>query len=165
MTQVSNWPSQGYSQAPDFLFRGERDPANVLPATAYRISDLELASRLSFFLWSSIPDGELLDIGARAKFTNPAVLEEQVRRMLSDARSKALVKNFAGQWLYLRNVRNVSPDPNVFPDFDENLREAFQRETEIFIESQLREDRSVLELLTAELHVSQRTPGAALWNS
>ena len=134
---------------PDFLFRGERDPANVLPATAYRISDLELASRLSFFLWSSIPDGELLDIGARAKFTNPAVLEEQVRRMLSDARSKALVKNFAGQWLYLRNVRNVSPDPNVFPDFDENLREAFQRETEIFIESQLREDRSVLELLTA----------------
>ena len=135
--------------SPEFLFRIERDPANVAPDTAYRISDLELASRLSFFLWSSIPDDQLLDLAAAGKLKDPAVLEQQVRRMLEDSRSKALVSNFAGQWLYLRNMRSAMPDPDVFPSFDENLREAFQRETELFFQSMLREDRSVLDLLNA----------------
>ena len=135
---------------PDFLFRIERDPPHVASSTTYRISDLELASRLSFFLWSSIPDDELLEVAARGKLNDPKVLGEQVRRMLADARSKTLVDNFTGQWLVLRNLRSVSPDPNVFPDFDENLRAAFQRETELFVDSVLREDRSVVELLTAD---------------
>ena len=134
---------------PEFLFRIERDPANLAPGAAHRISDLELASRLSFFLWSSIPDDALLDLAERGKLKDPAVLEQQVRRMLADARSKALVDNFAGQWLYLRNMRLVAPDGEEFPDFDENLREAFRRETELFFESILREDRSVLDLLRA----------------
>jgi hypothetical protein len=138
--------------SPEFLFRIERDPvpqSGMAPDTAYRISDLELASRLSFFLWSSIPDDELLGLAERGRLKDPAVLEQQVQRMLADSRSKALVSNFAGQWLYLRNVRAVFPDPQAFPDFDENLREAFQRETELFFESTLREDRSVLDLLDA----------------
>ncbi len=135
---------------PEFLFRIERDPANVAPGAAYPISDLELASRLSFFLWSTIPDDELLDLAENGRLKDPAVLEQQVRRMLADSRSKALVSNFAGQWLYLRNVRAVSPDPEVFPYFDDNLREAFWRETELFFESILREDRSVLDLLNAD---------------
>ena len=135
--------------SPDFLIRIERDPPNAASDTAYRISDLELASRLSFFLWSSIPDDELLNLAERGKLKDPVVLEQQVRRMLGDARSKALISNFAGQWLYLRNLRMVSPDPKAFPDFDENLREAFQQETELYFENMLREDRSVLELLTA----------------
>ena len=134
---------------PDFLFRIEADPPNVAPGTPYRLSDLELASRLSFFLWSSIPDDELLDLAVRGKLSEPAVLEQQVQRLLADARSKALVDNFAGQWLELRNLRNAVRDRDLFPEFDENLREAFQRETELFIESQLREDRSVVELLDA----------------
>jgi hypothetical protein len=136
--------------SPEFLFRVERDPANVAPNTPYRISDLELASRLSFFLWSSIPDDELLDMARRGKLKNPAVLEAQVRRMLADPRSQQLVTNFAGQWLYLRNLPTVTPDPPTFPDFDESLRRGFLRETELFVESILREDRSVLELLTAD---------------
>jgi hypothetical protein len=135
---------------PDFLFRIEQDPENVPPATAYRLSDLDLASRLSFFLWSSIPDDELLDLAARGKLKHPKVLGQQVRRMIADARSKALVDNFAGQWLVLRNVRDVFPDPSVFADFDENLREAFRRETELFLESQLRGDRSVVDVLNAD---------------
>jgi hypothetical protein len=134
---------------PDFLFRVEREPADVAPATVYRINGFELASRLSFFLWSSIPDEQLLDPGTRTRLTEPAILEEQVYRMLSDTRSRALVKNFAAQWLYLRNLRDVAVDPIAFPEFDENLRDAFQQETELFIESQLRDDRSVLDLLTA----------------
>lgn len=134
---------------PEFLFRIERDPANVAPTTPYRISDLEMASRISFFLWSSIPDDELLTLAASGKLNDPAVLERQVRRMLIDPRSKALVSNFFGQWLYLRNVGSVLPDAEEFPDFDENLREAFQRETELFLESQLRENRSALGLLDA----------------
>ena len=134
---------------PNFLFRIERDPANVAPGRAYRLSDLELASRLSFFLWSSIPDEELLDIAARGELTDPKVLERQVRRMLGDARSQALVDNFFSQWLSLRDLLGVAPDPNVFPDFDDNLREALRRETELFVESQFREDRSVVELLSA----------------
>ena len=134
---------------PEFLFRIEHDPANVSPNTAYQISDVELASRLSFFLWSSIPDDQLLALAEQGKLKDPAVLERQVRRMLIDPRSKALVDNFAGQWLYIRNIRQVSPDPNAFPDFDDELRQAFEKETELFFESNLREDRPVLDLLNA----------------
>ena len=136
--------------SPEFLFRIEHDPANMTPGSAYRISDLELASRLSFFLWSSIPDDELLGLATEGKLKDPAVLEHQVRRMLVDSRSKALVSNFAGQWLYLRNVRSASPDLGEYPEFDENLRDAFQQETGLFFESMLREDRSVLALLDAD---------------
>jgi hypothetical protein len=135
---------------PDFLFRTERDPEGATPGTVHRLSDVELASRLSFFLWSSIPDEELLEVAIRGKLKDAATLDKQVRRLLADPRSKALVDNFAGQWLVVRNVRNVTPDPDLFPDFDENLREAFQQETELFVESQLRENRSVPELLTAD---------------
>jgi hypothetical protein len=134
---------------PSFLFRVEQDPPNVGPNTIYRISDLELASRLSFFLWSSLPDAELLDAAERGALKVPAVLDGQVRRMLADSRATALVDNFAGQWLLLRNLRNAKPTPDTFPDFDESLRESLQRETELFLGSQLREDRGVVELLTA----------------
>jgi len=135
---------------PEFLFRIESQPTGVTPATAYRVTDVELASRLSFFLWSSIPDDELLVLAERGTLSEPDVLRRQVRRMLTDPRSSALVENFAGQWLYLRNLRSVAPDPDAFPEFDDNLREAFVRETELFVESQLREDRNVVELLTAD---------------
>jgi hypothetical protein len=135
--------------SPKFLFRVERDPVNVRPAAPYRITDLDLASRLSFFLWSSIPDDELLDLAVRGRLSDPAVLEQQVGRMLADRRSEALVHNFAGQWLWQRNLRTAAPNATVFPDFDDNLREAFQRETERFLDSQVREDRSVLDLLRA----------------
>ncbi len=135
---------------PEFLFRIERDPADVAPGGSYEISDLELASRLSFFLWSSIPDDELRNVATRGQLSDPGVLERQVRRMLDDARATALVDNFAGQWLSLRSVEGLAPDPNLFPGFDENLREALRRETELFVESQLREDRSVVELLGAD---------------
>ena len=135
---------------PEFLFRIERDPTGVAPGAPYRLTDLELASRLSFFLWSSIPDEELLDLAERGRLSAPGVLEGQVRRMLADARASALVDNFAGQWLSLRSVEGIAPDPNLFPGFDENLREALRRETELFFESQLREDRSVVELLSAD---------------
>jgi len=135
--------------SPEFLFRVEQDAAGVAPDTAYRISDLELASRLSFFLWSSIPDDELLDAAVKGKLRTPAVLEQQVRRMLADSRSRALVNNFAEQWLYLRNLDSTSPDMRIFPDFDDNLRQAFRQETELFFESIMREDRSVLDLLRA----------------
>jgi hypothetical protein len=135
--------------SPKFLFRVERDPANVAPGTPYRVSDLELASRLSFFLWSSIPDDALLDLASRGRLKDPATLDRQVRRMLADTRSSALVDNFASQWLVLRNVRDVTPDPDVFPDFDENLRGAFQRETQLFIASQIADDRSLVELVSA----------------
>jgi hypothetical protein len=134
---------------PDFLFRIERDPARLAAGTAYQISDLELASRLSFFLWSSIPDDPLLDVARRGKLREPAMLEEQVRRMLRDPRSNALTENFAGQWLYLRNMRTAHPDPETFPEFDDSLREALQRETELFVDSQIHGDRSVPELLSA----------------
>ena len=134
---------------PNFLFRIERDPANQAAGAAYRISDLELASRLSFFLWSSIPDDELLGLAIRQRLRDPAVLVQQVRRMLADRRSQALVENFAGQWLQLRNINGVSPNKRLYPEFDELLRLAFRRETELFIESTVREDRSVLELFDA----------------
>lgn len=134
---------------PEFLFRVERDPATGTSGAAHPLSDLELASRLSFFLWSSIPDDELLDVAAGGRLRAPGVLTRQVQRMLADDRSRTLVTNFAAQWLHLRNMRAVAPDLVEFPDFDDDLREAFQRETELFIESQLREDRSVVDLLSA----------------
>ena len=136
--------------SPEFLFRVERDPVGVPADTAYPIGDLELASRLSFFLWSSIPDDQLLDLAIAGKLHDPAVLEGQVRRMLADARSSALVNNFAAQWLHLRNLDSVAPDMRLFPDFDDNLRQAFRRETELLVDSVLREDRSVLDLLRAD---------------
>jgi hypothetical protein len=135
--------------SPKFVFRVERDPG--LPAGAtYRITGAELASRLSFFLWSSIPDDELLDVAASGRLRQPAVLERQVRRMLADPRADALVENFAGQWLHVRNVRSSTPDKNLFPDFDDNLRQAFERELELFVGSIIREDRSALDLLDAD---------------
>jgi cytochrome c551/c552 len=132
---------------PRFIFRFEREPENVPSGSVYRISDFELASRLSFFLWSSIPDDELLKVAGQGKLHDPAVLEEQTRRMLADPRSEALVSNFAGQWLYLREIKNARPQAK---DFDENLREAFRRETELFFDSIIRDDRSVLDFLTAD---------------
>ena len=135
---------------PEFLFRIEQDPAGAAPGEPYRISDLELASRLSFFLWSSIPDDELLDAAARGALRDEGVLAAQVKRMLADPKADALVDNFAGQWLFLRNMRSVKPDPVAFPEFDGNLREAFTRETELWFESQIKEDRSVIEVLTSE---------------
>ncbi|HZI81004.1 MAG TPA: DUF1592 domain-containing protein, partial [Vicinamibacterales bacterium] len=131
------------------LFRIEREPANVVAGTAYRVSDLELASRLSFFIWSSIPDDELLDAAAAGRLKDPKVLEQQVRRMLADPRSESLVTNFAAQWLYLRDIASKQPDEILFADFDETLRTAMQRETELFIGSVFRENRSVLDLLRA----------------
>ena len=136
--------------SPRFAFRVERDPDSVTPGTPYRVSDVELASRLSFFLWSSIPDDTLLDLASRGRLKDPAVLEQQIRRMLADPRSSALVDNFAGQWLHLRNVRSVLPNSDEFPDFDDNLRQAFRRETELLFESIIREDRNVLDLLRAD---------------
>ncbi len=135
--------------SPHFLFRIEQDPAGLAPNTAYRISDLELASRLSFFLWSSIPDDELLDAAIRGELKKPAVLEQQVQRMLADSRSRNLVTNFVSQWLHLRNLASMTPDMRIFPGFDDNLRQAFRQETELFFESVMREDRSVLGLLKA----------------
>jgi Protein of unknown function (DUF1592)/Protein of unknown function (DUF1588)/Protein of unknown function (DUF1585)/Protein of unknown function (DUF1587)/Protein of unknown function (DUF1595) len=136
--------------SPEFLFHIERDPANAAASVPYRISGLELASRLSFFLWSSIPDDELLDVAARGELEKPAVLERQVRRMLADSRSHSLVTNFASQWLHLRNLDSINPDMRIFPDFDDNLRQGFREETELFVDSVIREDRSVLDLLTAD---------------
>ncbi len=135
--------------SPDFLFRIERDPVKATAATAYPISDVELASRLSFFLWSSIPDDQLLDLAERGRLRNAAVLQQQVQRMLADQKSEALITNFAGQWLHLRNVETATPDPVIFP-FDEALRAAFMKETELFVGSIVREDRSLLDLLTAD---------------
>ena len=133
---------------PEFLFRIEHDPADVAPGAAYRLSDVELASRLSFFLWSSIPDDELLD--AAGSLRDPAGLERQVRRLLADEKAGVLVSSFAAQWLHLRRMRTMTPDVNAFPEFDENLRGALLRETELFLESQIREDRGVVDLLDAD---------------
>jgi len=136
--------------SPRFLYRIEQDPANVAAGGSYRVNDIEMASRLSFFLWSSIPDDELLDLAAAGRLREPAVLEQQVRRMLKDERSRALGSNFAGQWLFLRNLRGLQPDADVYPDFDHNLREAMQRETEMLFESVVLEDKSVMRLLDAD---------------
>jgi hypothetical protein len=132
---------------PWFIFRFEKEPAGVGPGGIYTISDVELASRLSFFLWSSIPDEELLTLAAQNKLHDPKVLEQQTRRMLADPRSEALVTNFAGQWLYLRELRSARPEAK---DFNDNLRQSFRRETEMLFESIVREDRSVVDLLNAD---------------
>jgi hypothetical protein len=135
--------------SPQFLFRFEYDPPNVAPGTIYRVSDLEMASRLSFFIWSSIPDDQLLNLAIQGRLKDPMVLEQQVKRMLADERARALGANFAGQWLYLRNMQSAKPDDDLFPDFDDNLRESMKRETEMLFESIVLGDRSALDLLTA----------------
>ena len=135
---------------PEFIYRRETEPANVAPGRSYRISDVALASRLSFFLWSSVPDAELIALAAKGRLRDPAVLEQQVQRMIADPRSAALIANFTGQWLNVRGMQAAEPVVNVFPDFDDNLRQAFRRETELFFESIVREDRSVLDLLTGD---------------
>jgi Protein of unknown function (DUF1592)/Protein of unknown function (DUF1588)/Protein of unknown function (DUF1587)/Protein of unknown function (DUF1585)/Protein of unknown function (DUF1595) len=143
--------------SPDFIFRMELDPAGSPAGSVRTVNDVELASRLSFFLWSSIPDDELLAVAERGELRKPGVLETQVKRMLADKRSESLVKNFAGQWLFLRNVPAVQPDPAAFPDWDENLRQAMGKETELWLESTLREDRSVVDLLNTDYtFVNQR---------
>lgn len=136
--------------SPEFLFRVERDPPATLPSTPYQISDLELASRLSFFLWSSIPDIELLDLAIAGDLRKPNILKQQVQRMLADRRSHTLLTNFAAQWLHLRNLESVSPDMRAFPSFDDNLRQAMRRETELLLESIIRDDRSVIDLVTSD---------------
>jgi hypothetical protein len=136
--------------SPSFVFRPEVEPAAVAQSAAYRISDTELASRLSFFLWSSIPDEQLLRVAREGRLSQPAVLREEMRRLLADSRSSAFVNNFAGQWLHLRNLRSIIPNSDLFPDFDDNLRQAFQREAELFFESVLRENRSVIDLMNAD---------------
>jgi hypothetical protein len=141
---------QAMLTSPDFLFRVEQDPREAAPATSHRIGDFELASRLSFFLWSSIPDDELLTLAGERKLQDAEVRLGQVRRMLKDRRSASLVSNFAGQWLQLRNLATQKPDPELFPEFDESLRRSFQQQTELYFESILREDRSVLDLLDAD---------------
>jgi uncharacterized protein DUF1592/uncharacterized protein DUF1588/uncharacterized protein DUF1587/uncharacterized protein DUF1585/uncharacterized protein DUF1595 len=136
--------------SPEFLFRAEVDPPNAAPGTVYRISDVELASRLSFFLWSSIPDDELLAIAEKGQLHDPSVLQAQVKRMMGDPRSEALIKNFVGQWLFLRNIARISPDTSTFMTFDENLRQSMAKETELLVESQVREDHSVVDLLSTD---------------
>src|SRR5579885_941782 len=136
--------------SPEFLVRFEPDPAGLAPGSVYRVSDVALASRLSFFLWSSIPDDELLNAAAQGKLHEPAVLEREVRRMLADPKSEALVDNFAEQWLFLRNLKSSSPDLEAFPDFDDNLRQAMREETRLFFRSIVNEDRSVMDLLNAD---------------
>ena len=136
--------------SPEFLIRFEIDPPNLAAHSAYRLDDLALASRLSFFLWSSLPDEQLLTLASQHKLKDPVVLEQQVSRMLGDARSKALVANFAEQWLHLRNLKNAVPDLEAFPDFDDNLRQAMKEETSLFFDSIVRENRSVVDLLNAD---------------
>jgi mono/diheme cytochrome c family protein len=135
---------------PNFLFRVERAPANVKSGSVYPVSDLDLATRLSFFLWSSIPDEELLQAAERGKLREFAEFQRQVRRMLADGRSDMLVKNFAVQWLYLRNLKGLTPDSFEFPDWDDDLRDAMRQETELFLQSQIQENHSLIDLLTAD---------------
>jgi hypothetical protein len=135
---------------PEFVFRTEDAPANTKPGQPYRVSDLELASRLSFFLWSTGPDDELMNLAVQNKLRNPGVFERQVRRMVADPRSSELVKNFAGQWLQLRTLQSSTPEGVIYPDFDDNLRQAFRTEAEMFFDSIVREDRSVIDLLNAD---------------
>jgi hypothetical protein len=136
--------------SPEFLVRVERDPAGAKPGQVYQVSDRELASRLSFFLWSSIPDDELIQLAEKKQLGNPAALAAQVKRMLADPRAAAFVKNFAGQWLFLRNLQATVPVQSIFPDFDDTLRQAFHTETELFFDSIVREDRSAYDLLRAD---------------
>ncbi len=150
--------------SPKFLFRFESQPAAAAANVPYRISDLDLASRLSFFLWSSIPDDELLNVAEKKTLHKPDVLQQQVRRMLADPRSRALVDNFAGQWLFIRNVAVSQPSPEVLFHFDDNLRQAFERETQLFFESIIRENRSVIDLLDADYTFLNEPAGQALWH-
>jgi len=136
--------------SPEFLFRFETDPVNVASNAVYHLDDVALASRLSFFLWSSIPDDQLLTVATQGKLKDPVVLQQQVKRMLTDKRSSALIANFAEQWLFLRNLKTTVPDLEAFPDFDDNLRRAMKEETTLFIDSIMREDRSVVDLLSAD---------------
>jgi hypothetical protein len=136
--------------SPKFLYRAEPAPANAAPGSIYKISDLELASRLSFFLWSQGPDQALLDLASQKKLSDPVVLDQQVKRMLADPRSKALVSNFAFQWLKIRDLDKIDPDAVLFPNFDQNLRQAFRREMEMFVESIIRENRSVMAFVSAD---------------
>jgi Protein of unknown function (DUF1592)/Protein of unknown function (DUF1588)/Protein of unknown function (DUF1585)/Protein of unknown function (DUF1587)/Protein of unknown function (DUF1595)/Planctomycete cytochrome C len=136
--------------SPHFLIRVEADPAGIAAGTAYRVSDLELASRLSFFLWSSLPDDALLNAAVRGDLRQPKLLEQQVRRMLADDRSRSLVTNFASQWLQLRKLDSITPDLRLFPNFDDNLRQSFRQETELFFENIMREDRPITDLLSAD---------------
>ncbi len=136
--------------SPEFLFRMEYEPKGVKSGESYKISDLELASRLSFFLWSSIPDEELLSLAEQNQLNQARTLKRQVERMMADPRAKSLVTNFAGQWLFLRNMERVLPDPLAFPNFDDNLRQALQTETELVIETMIQEDRSVVEILDSD---------------
>ncbi len=136
--------------SPQFLYRIERQPADAKPGDTWRVSDLELASRLSFFVWSSIPDDQLLELAEQNKLHDPAILDQQLRRMLADQRSEALVNNFAAQWLYLRDIESKQPDEILFPEFDQTLREAMRQETELFLSSVFRENRSILDLLSAD---------------
>jgi hypothetical protein len=135
--------------SPKFLFRAERSPVGLAPGSIHAVGDVELASRLSFFLIGRAPDNELLAVAERGTFTTPTVLEAQVRRLLADPRSESLVNSFAFQWLKMRALEDIDPDPIIFPNFDDNLRAAFRREMELFVGSVLREDRNVLDLLTA----------------
>jgi hypothetical protein len=136
--------------SPEFLFRIERDPEAIRPNTPYELGPFELASRLSVFLWSSIPDDELLDAASKGRLSEPAGLEAEVERMIADEKFDRFVENFAGQWLFLRNLNAIVPVQSVFPDFDDTLRQGLRRETELFFRSIVREDRSALELLTAD---------------
>jgi hypothetical protein len=136
--------------SPKFLFREEADPAGVAPGSLYALDDASLASRLAFFLWSAPPDDELLDLAAQGKLSEQRVFELEIDRMLADARASALVENFAGQWFYLRNLQSVTPDVEEFPNFDDNLRQAMRRETELLFEHVMRENLTVTELLTAD---------------
>jgi hypothetical protein len=148
--QGIEWALQFILASPEFLIRFESDPANLAPNAVYRLDDLALASRLSFFLWSSPPDEQLLTLASQGKLKDPAVLEQQVKRMLADARSEALITNYAEQWLHLRNLKNSGPDLDAFPDFDDNLRQAMKEETSLFFDSIMREDRNVMDLLNAD---------------
>jgi hypothetical protein len=135
---------------PEFVYRRETEPVNLALGKTYRISDLALASRLSFFLWSSIPDDELMNLANQGKLKDPAILEQQVRRMIADPKSESLIENFTGQWLNVRSLQTDAPTVSIYPDFDDNLRQAFRRETELFFDSIVHEDRSILDLLTAD---------------
>lgn len=135
---------------PEFIYRGEREPAGARTDQAFRLTNLELASRLSFFLWSSVPDDPLIDLAAQGKLQDPAVLDQQVKRMLMDPKSESLIRNFTGQWLSVRSLKSMEPVVNIFPDYDDNLRLAFQTEVEMFFDSIVREDRSILDLLSAD---------------
>ena len=148
--------------SPKFIYRIEAEPANAKLNEPYHIADLDLASRLSFFLWSSSPDDQLITLASQGRLKDPVVLERQVRRMLKDPRAEALAENFAGQWLNLRGLQSSGPLPMIYPDFDDPLRQAMRREVELLFDTIVREDRSVVESADRELHVRQRAPGQAL---